>query len=76
VLGQYGGKDTGITAEQREQMHKALDGATGPAAASAIIVYPDSPHGFNADYRPSYVKADAELAWQRMLDWFARYGAA
>ena len=76
VLGQYGGKDTGITAEQREQMHAALDHATGRAAESAIIVYPDSPHGFNADYRPSYVKADAELGWQRMLDWFQRYGVA
>jgi carboxymethylenebutenolidase len=74
VLGQYGGLDQGITEANREQMHKALDSAKGVAAESTIIVYPDSPHGFNADYRPSYVKADAELAWQRMLDWFARYG--
>ena len=39
-------------------------------------VYPDSPHGFHADYRPSYHEADAKDAWTRMLAWFKHYGVA
>ncbi len=74
VLGQYGGRDQGITEEARESMRVALRNAQGAAADSRILVYPDAGHGFNADYRPSYSKADAELAWERMLDWFHRYG--
>lgn len=48
----------------------------GPAAAKAsrIDVYPDAPHAFHADYRPSFHKAEAEQAWQRMLDWFKQNG--
>jgi carboxymethylenebutenolidase len=41
-----------------------------------IVVYPDAPHGFNADYRPSYRATDATTAWQRMLTWFKTYGVA
>jgi dienelactone hydrolase len=26
---------------------------------SQIIIYPEAPHGFNADYRPSYRDSDA-----------------
>jgi len=48
--------------------------ASNPAAqASTFVVYPNSGHAFLADYRPSYVKADAEDGWKRMLDWFGRY---
>jgi carboxymethylenebutenolidase len=39
-----------------------------------IVVYPDAPHGFNADYRPSYRKDAAEDGWKRMLAWFAAHG--
>ena len=39
-----------------------------------LRVYPDTPHGFNADYRPSYRKAAAEDAWARMLAWFRGHG--
>jgi carboxymethylenebutenolidase len=71
VLGLYGGQDTGISLDTVEQMRKAL-----PATAhSDIVVYQDAPHGFNADYRPSY-RADAALdGWQRMLTWFKGHGA-
>jgi carboxymethylenebutenolidase len=41
-----------------------------------IVVYPDTPHGFNADYRPSYRKEAAEDGWKRMLEWFKKYGVA
>jgi len=37
---------------------------------SQYKIYPDTPHGFNADYRPSYRKAAAEDAWNRMIAWF------
>jgi carboxymethylenebutenolidase len=72
VIGFYGGKDTGITAAHVEAMRKAL--AAAGDMDSRIIVYPDAPHGFNADYRPSYVAADAKDAWNDMLAWFRGHG--
>ena len=76
VLGLYGGKDQGIPAEARDQMTAALKSAPAVAAASKIIVYPDAPHGFNADYRPSYSKSDAEDGWSKMLAFFKANGVA
>jgi carboxymethylenebutenolidase len=73
VLGLYGGADTGIPLDSIEQMRKALKAANQP---SEIVVYADTPHGFNADYRPSYRKDQAQDAWKRMLDWFKKYGVA
>ena len=73
VLGLYGGADTGITAESIEKMREALK---GNKEATEIIVYPDTPHAFNADYRPSYRKGPAEDGWKRLLAWFKKYGAA
>ncbi|MBL9009561.1 MAG: dienelactone hydrolase family protein [Alphaproteobacteria bacterium] len=73
VLGLYGGKDQGIPLDTVERMNAALTAAGSP---SRIIVYPEAPHGFNADYRPSYVEADAADAWAKMLAWFAANGAA
>jgi len=74
VLGAYGGKDAGISMADVDKMRLEL--AQGPAAAKAsrIDVYPDAPHAFHADYRPSYRKAEAEQAWTRMLDWFKQNG--
>jgi carboxymethylenebutenolidase len=71
LLGLYGGQDQGIPVESVRQAeakakaaHKIID----------IVIYPDAPHGFHADYRPSYRQADAEDAWKRMLTWFHRFG--
>ena len=36
-------------------------------------VYPGTGHGFHNDSTPRYDEAAAALAWQRTLDWFARY---
>ena len=72
VIGFYGGKDTGITADNVAAMRKAL--ADAGDKDSKIIVYPDAPHGFNADYRPSYMAADARDAWNNMLAWFRGHG--
>ncbi len=59
--------------ESIEKMRTALKDAHQP---SEIIVYPDTPHGFNADYRPTYRKQPAEDGWKRMLDWFKKNGVS
>jgi carboxymethylenebutenolidase len=39
----------------------------------AYQLYPDAPHGFNADYRPSYRADAAKDGWARMLAWFKEH---
>jgi carboxymethylenebutenolidase len=73
VLGLYGGADSGIPNETVEQMRVALQTAGNP---SQIVLYPDTPHGFHADYRPSYRKEQAQDGWKRLQEWFKKYGAA
>jgi len=73
VLGLYGGADQGIPNETVEQMRQALKAA---GDRSEIVLYPDAPHGFHADYRPSYRKEAAEDGWKRLQDWFKKHGAA
>jgi carboxymethylenebutenolidase len=73
VLGLYGGADTGIPQDTIEKMRAGLKGAGNP---SEIVVYPDAPHGFNADYRPTYRKQPADDGWKRMLAWFKQHGVA
>lgn len=38
-----------------------------------VFVYAGAQHGFGCDERGSYSRADAELAWGRTLDFFARH---
>lgn len=71
VLGLYGAADSGIPTDTVEQMRAALQAAGSP---SEIILYPDTPHGFHADYRASYRKNEAQDGWQRLLSWFKRHG--
>ena len=35
-----------------------------------------SPHGFNANYRPSYRADIAKDGWTKMLAWFREHGVA
>lgn len=72
VLGLYGGQDTGIPLDQVEEMAGALRRARNKYR-SQIHIYPEGPHAFHADYRPSYRKEIAEDAWRRMLEWFAQH---
>ncbi len=72
VLGLYAGLDQNITAQNIEDMRKAL--AASGNTASRIDVFPDAQHGFNADYRPSYNEKDAKEGWSRMLAWFKANG--
>jgi carboxymethylenebutenolidase len=70
VLGLYGGADAGIPNETVEQMQAAL---TEAGSKSEIVLYPDTPHAFFADYRPSYRREQAEDGWKRLLDWFKKH---
>ncbi|MCX7605482.1 MAG: dienelactone hydrolase family protein, partial [Bryobacteraceae bacterium] len=72
VLGLYGEADQGIPVETVERMRQALREAGKPGE---IVLYPQAPHGFHADYRPSYRKEPAEDGWKRMLAWFRQHGA-
>jgi len=74
VLGLYGGADSGIPPEQVQRMEAALAQGSAAAKASRIVVYPDAPHAFHADYRPSYRKEAAEDGWKRCLAWFRTHG--
>ncbi|MFT3779843.1 MAG: dienelactone hydrolase family protein [Ottowia sp.] len=80
VLGLYGGADTGIPLDTVDKMKAALATAAsqGNAAAKAseFVVYPDAPHAFHADYRPSYRKEAAEDGWKRALAWLRQHGVA
>ena len=74
VLGLYGGQDQGIPQSSLEQMRAALAAADNAASrASSIHVYPDAPHAFNADYRPSYRAQEAADGLARMLAWFRQH---
>ena len=73
VLGLYGGADMGIPNDTVEKMQAALKGANKP---SEIVLYPDTPHGFHADYRPSYRKDKADEGWKRLQEWFRKHGVS
>ncbi len=73
ILGLYGGADQGIPVADVEKMREALKAA---GKTAEIIVYPDTPHAFFADYRSSYRKEQAEDGWKRMLEWFRKNGVA
>jgi carboxymethylenebutenolidase len=74
VLGLYGGADTGIPNDTVDKMREALKAGSPAAQKSRIDTYPDTPHGFNADYRPSFRKDQAEDAWKKALAWFKANG--
>lgn len=65
VLGLYAGADQGIPVVMVDRLRAALF-AFGKDKQSPIHVYPDVPHGFHADYRPTYRKAEAEDGWKRI----------
>lgn len=76
VLGLYGGADTGIPQDTVDKMKAALAAGNAAAKKSEFVVYPDTPHAFNADYRPSYRKEAADDGWKRALAWFKANGVA
>ena len=76
VLGLYGGQDTGIPLDTVDKMKAALAGGSAAAKRSEFTVYPDAPHAFHADYRPSFRKDAAADGWKRCLAWFKTQGVA
>jgi len=73
VLGLYGAADQGIAVADVEKLRDELKAAH---KYCKLVIYPDTPHGFNADYRPSYRPEAAKDGWKRMLEWFKQHGVA
>ena len=71
VLGLYGGADQGIPQDSIEKMKAAVKLA--PVKVE-FVVYPDTPHAFHADYRPSYREGPAKDGWAKAVAWMKANG--
>lgn len=71
MLGLYGGADGGIPNDTVEKLGAALKAAGN--TKSEIVIYPNTPHAFHADYRPSYRKDAAEDGWKKLTAWFKQH---
>jgi carboxymethylenebutenolidase len=71
VLGLYGGADSGIPTDTVEKFGAALKAAGN--TRSEMVIFPNTPHAFYADYRPSYRKEAADDGWKRLTAWFKQY---
>jgi carboxymethylenebutenolidase len=71
VLGLYGAEDQGIKVEDVKKMESELKAA---GKTAEFKIYPGAPHGFHADYRPSYKQEAADDSWKQMTAWFKKYG--
>jgi carboxymethylenebutenolidase len=70
ILGLYGGGDELIPNDTVERMRDRLKAGN---SGSEIILYPNVPHAFFADYRPTYRKEQAEDGWKRLQAWFDQH---
>ena len=70
ILGLYGEADQGIPVADVKEMESALKAA---GKTAEFVLYPDAPHAFHSDYRPSYRENAAKDAWARCLAWFNKY---
>ncbi|MGE4064945.1 MAG: dienelactone hydrolase family protein [Rhodospirillaceae bacterium] len=75
VLGLYASNDAGIPLEAVNKMKVALKQA-GKRRESVILVYPETEHGFHADYRPTYNEQAAVDGWNRLITHFRKNGVA
>jgi carboxymethylenebutenolidase len=71
VLAFYGGADASIPLDTINKRQAACK-AAGKTCEG--VIFADTPHGFNADYRPSYRATEAKDGWARMLAWFKQNG--
>jgi len=71
LLALYGGADAGIPNADQHRFRDAVKAAGN--AHVEWVTYPDTPHAFHADYRPSYRKEQAEDGWKRATAWFRKY---
>jgi carboxymethylenebutenolidase len=70
VLGLYGAEDGGIKPDQVKEMEAKLKAA---GKTAEFHIYDGAPHGFHADYRPSYRDQQAKQAWGELVNWFKKY---
>ena len=70
LLGLYGGQDPSIAPAD---VYAAQARARAAGKTVEIVYYPDAGHGFHADYRNSYNRADAIAAWARAIAWLREY---
>lgn len=70
VLMLYGAADQGIPVPDVEKEAAALKAA---GRQVEMHIYPEGPHGFFADYRPSYREAMAKDAWGKCLAFFQKH---
>jgi carboxymethylenebutenolidase len=73
VLGLYGAADAGIPVATVEKMREACAAAN---KTCEITVYPDTPHAFYADYRPSYREGPAKDGWAKLQAWLKKHGVS
>jgi len=66
----YSGIDQGIPVSDVEKLEAVLKGAGRPVEKH---IYADAPHGFHADYRPTYRPEAAKDGWGKCLAWFQKY---
>lgn len=71
TLGLYGGDDPSIPLDLVDKMRERLAERSGPAE---IVIYDRAPHGFFADYRPTYREEEAREAWGRMVAFLRAQG--
>ena len=71
VLGLYGGADAGIPNDTVEKFFATLKSSGN--TRSEVVIYPDTPHAFHADYRPTYRKDKADDGWKRATAWFKQH---
>ena len=73
ILGLYGEEDSGIPLNTVDKMKVALAQGSEAAKNSEFIIFPDAPHAFHADYRPSYREDAAKEGWKKTLAWFQKH---
>ena len=76
VLGLYGGADAGIPVSTVDEMKTRLAAGNAASKGSEFMVYPDAPHAFHADYRPSFRKDAAADGWKRATAFFRKQRVA
>ncbi len=76
MLGLYAGADAGIPLDTVDKMKSALGSGSAAARRSGFVIYPDAPHAFHADYRPSFRQDAAEDGWKQCIAWFEAHGVA
>jgi carboxymethylenebutenolidase len=70
MLGLYGAKDQSIPVSDVEAMKKRLN---QDGTDCKFVIYPDAGHGFNADYRDTYVADAAKDAFAQCIDWLRNH---